>query len=359
MEVRTQARLAPYTSFYIGGPADTLVFAESTEDLILALQTAEAQSQPITILGGGSNVLIADSGIRGTVIRLENYGINICHENDNEVILEVAAGELWDDVVRLATEAGWWGIENLSHIPGTMGAFPVQNVGAYGQEASQVITCVQVLDRTTHQLSTLSAEQLKFGYRSSIFNQSQSGQYIVVSCTMKLSKIPRPNLQYRDLQERFPSDAQPTLTQIRQAIIEIRNEKYPYPDKPDRGSAGSFFRGPLLSETEFTTLQTRIAQSINISSGKRLMGMADKLRVAQGFKTPAAYLLELAGAKGLTAGGAMINPEQPAVILNYTGTATADDVIRLYQQARELVRSNTGVMLSHEPEFLGFHEAVK
>lgn len=359
MEARTNASLAPYTSFYIGGPADNLVFAESLDDLVLALQTAQAQNQPITILGGGSNVLIADSGIRGTVIRLENYGIDIMEENDHEVILEVAAGELWDDVVRLANEAGWWGIENLSHIPGTMGAFPVQNVGAYGQEASQVITHVQVLDRTSHQVSTLTSGQLNFGYRSSVLNQVRPSDYIVVSCRMKLSKIPRPNLQYRDLQERFPGDAQPTLAEIRQAIIEIRNQKYPYPDKPSHGSAGSFFRGSLLSETEFTTLQTRIAAEIGDVGGQKLLAMADKLRVPQGFKTPAAFLLELAGAKGLTIGGAMINPAQPTVILNHTGTASADDVIRLYRQGQELVRSTTGIELSHEPEFLGFPETVK
>lgn len=358
MEIRYNAPLAPYTSFYIGGPADTLVFAESEDDVMEAVRLAREQNQPLKFLGGGSNVLIADEGYRGMVVVLENIGLEIVRDDDNEIVIEVAAGEKWDDIVKIACTEGYWGIENLSWIPGTVGGFPIQNVGAYGQEASQVIEYIKVLNRETLEIETLGHTELQFGYRTSILNQTHQQQYVVLSCALRLSKTPAPNLSYKDLQEHFLNNPQPSLMEIREAVIAIRDNKFPFPTAPQKGSAGSFFRGPVLTPDEFNQLLKQIAGNLGQEASDKLQSMKAKLQVAQGYKTPAAFLLDVSNVKGLSEGGAKINEVQPAVILNYTGSASASDVIKLYQKVRQIVKEQTGVTLSHEPEFIGFSEPL-
>lgn len=198
-----------------------------------------------------------------------------------------------------------------------------------------------------------------FGYRSSILNRDHKDDYIVLACAFKLSKTAKPNLAYRDLSNKFSDVVHPTLSGIRSAVIEIRNKKYPFPDKPTNGSAGSFFRGPVLSQSEFDELLNKLTSKNGAEVSKKLEAMAGNLKVAQGYKTPAAFLLDISEVKGLASGGAMINEEQPAVILNFTGEATANDVISLYKSAKEKVFEQTGVSLTHEPEFIGFSEPIE
>lgn len=359
MEIRYNSLLAPYTSFYIGGPADVLVFVESEDDVLEAINIAEELGKPLFFLGGGSNVLISDEGFRGVAVRMEIFGIDVVKETGDSITIEVGAGEKWDDIVRMACDEGWWGIENLSHIPGTVGGFPVQNVGAYGQEASQVVEYVKVLNRESKKIEILDNKSLMFGYRSSILNRDHKDDYIVLACAFKLSKTAKPNLSYRDLSNKFSDVVHPTLSGIRSAVIEIRNKKYPFPDKPTNGSAGSFFRGPVLSQSEFDELLNKLTSKNGAEVSKKLEAMAGNLKVAQGYKTPAAFLLDISEVKGLASGGAMINEEQPAVILNFTGEATANDVISLYKSAKEKVFEQTGVSLTHEPEFIGFSEPIE
>ncbi|MEZ4180472.1 MAG: UDP-N-acetylmuramate dehydrogenase [Candidatus Doudnabacteria bacterium] len=250
MEVLENIELKPYTSFFIGGPAERLLFAQSDEEIIAGLELAEQNSWPVTILGGGSNMVVNDQGVSGLVIRIETIGLDIVKENNDYVILNIASGEVWDDVVRFTVEQNWWGIENLSHIPGFSGALVVQNVGAYGQEAAQVVEKVKCFDRQTHQILELDNSDCEFGYRRSIFNSSAKDRYVILQTQIKLSKNPQPNLDYKDLAIKFLNQEtnNVSIEKIRNAIIEIRNNKFPFPDQPSSGNAGSFFRGPILSE---------------------------------------------------------------------------------------------------------------
>lgn len=356
MNIQENILLSDHTTFHIGGPSRYFCEVKTPDELQEALMFAEQKAAQIFIMGGGSNVLVSDKGFDGLVIKLTNEGIEQEDISDTQVRLTVASGQNWDSVVAFAVEHGLWGIENLSHIPGNTGAFTVQNVGAYGQEASQVVESVLVFDRESNSTKTISHGECEFSYRHSIFNTSSKDRYVILSTNLVLSKTPNPNLSYGDLKVRF-ADRDPhtiALAEIRKAIIEIRNTKFPFPDAPERGNAGSFFRGPILSEGELADMQTKVLTLFGKEQAQRLQTMLDRLKVPQGYKTPTAFLLDVCGYKGLEVGGAQINPNQPAIILNKTGKATAEDVITLYNQVKDGVLSKTGVELEHEPEFIGF-----
>lgn len=356
MQISENVPLAPYTTFYIGGPCRYLIFAQDTEEIVQAVDFAKDKQLPLLFFGGGSNMLVADQGFNGVGVRIESVGIDIVAEDDSSIILQVASGEVWDDVVRFACEEGWWGIENLSHIPGFTGAFTVQNVGAYGQEASEVVESVEVLDLQDQQIKVLKNEQLQFSYRHSIFNTVEKNRYIIVNTNLKLSKLPRPNLSYGDFSFRF-GERQPDIMEIRKTIIEIRDTKFPFPNEPTKGNSGSFFRGRILTLKEFNQLQGKAEKTFGEESGRRLTSMRNRLEVVQGFKTPTAFLIEMCVGKELQVGGAALNSVQPAIIINQTGQASASDVLTLFKQVQTQVREKTGVTLEAEPELIGFNEA--
>ncbi len=352
--------LAKYSTFYIGGPSRYLIYVTDLTELQEAVAFAKSKELPFFILGEGSNLLISDKGYKGVVIKMELLGIDLISEDEDSVMLKIASGENWDDVVRFAVEENWWGIENLSHIPGTMGAFSVQNVGAYGQEASQVVSEVEVLEINTNTIKVLTAAELNFSYRKSIFNTTQKNKYIILTTTIRLSKNPEPKLDYGDLKTEFAETEKagnpPTISAIRSAIVKIRNTKFPYPDTPTQGNSGSFFRGPILSESELESLAGNLKQNFSADCFSRLLQMKDRLQVPQGYKTPAAFLIELCGLKDFSVGGAKINPSQPAIILNFTGRATSTDVLELYKTVSLAVLEKTSVRLGIEPELLGFSD---
>lgn len=356
MQINENVVLAPYTTFYIGGPSRYLIFAQNNEEIKQAVSFADEQALPLLVFGGGSNLLVADSGFRGVAVRVESVGMDLVEETKTSLSLQIASGEVWDDVVRFAVEEGWWGIENLSHIPGFTGAFAVQNVGAYGQEASQVVVSVEVFDTREQRILTLQNHELNFSYRHSIFNTTEKDRYIILSTTLKLSKLAQPNLSYGDLAIRF-TDQTPDLSSIRQAIIEIRNKKFPFPSEPTKGNSGSFFRGKILSAQEFTALQSKLEELFGKDASTRLEQMRDRLQVSQGFKTPTAFLIERVVGKNLQVGGAALNSDQPAIIINQSGQASANDVLALFKQVQTQVKEQTGVILEAEPELIGFTEA--
>lgn len=357
MTIEQNVLLGPLTTFHIGGPARYLARVSTVAEITEAFAYAQEAGLPVFVLGGGSNVLVSDNGFNGLVMMPDMRGVTVINEDDKQVVLRVASGEIWDDVVKYAVARGLWGIENLSYLPGKAGALAVQNVGAYGQEASQVIDLVEVFDTDDKGLKILPHDDCMFSYRASRFNQEDERRFIILSTVLKLSKIASPNLSYGDLQKYFnDSKLEPTLINIREAIISIRENKYPYPKEPVNGSAGSFFKGPLLTDEEFSNLIENIRQAFGDETANRLDAMRDRLKVPQGFKTPGAFLLDICGLKGMQMGGAKINEKQPAVILNATGTATSSDVIGLFEQARKIVFDKTGVMLESEPELVGFEE---
>lgn len=209
--------LKPFTTFKIGGPARYFSRAASIEEFRGVSELAGKLSLPLFILGGGSNILVSDSGFEGVVVHPVCRGVEILREDANTVTLEVSAGETWDDLVQHAVERNWWGIENLSHIPGQSGVALVQNIGAYGQQVSDVVQSARVLEIATGALHVLSAADCGFGYRRSIFNTTARGKLIIVGLTLRLSKHERSQLEYPDVQAYFQERGikQPSLHEIR------------------------------------------------------------------------------------------------------------------------------------------------
>ena len=351
MRIEEHILLAPYTTFKIGGPAKYFCIVRDQFDALEGFEFAKEKDLETLLLGGGSNLLISDNGFNGLVMKVENHGIEILKQDGNEVLLKVASGEVWDEVVKFAVQNDWWGIENLSHIPGSTGAIAVQNVGAYGQEAKNVIESVTVFDRVTGQILSLKNEDCRFGYRSSIFNTVDKGRYIIFYINFVLGRLAKPNLSYRDLAKKFEGK-NPRLAEIRQAVTEIRDTKFPFPTEPKKGNAGSFFKNPILSKNDFEFLLGFIIKNFGKDKGAEL----EKKKFEDGtdYKIPAAFLLELCGLKDLSFGGAVINHNQPLVIVNASGKASSVDVLNLAGQVLKTVKEKTGITLKIEPELVGF-----
>jgi UDP-N-acetylmuramate dehydrogenase len=352
MEIKQNISLAPYTTFNIGGAARYFCLVKDQFDAHQAFEFAREKNLPHFILGGGSNLLVSDAGFEGLVVKVNNQGIEIAHEDAESVTLKIAAGEVWDKVVEFSVKNGWWGIENLSHIPGSAGAIAVQNVGAYGQEASQVLVSVTAYDIKNHAIIRLLKSECGFGYRQSIFNTTETGRFIIFELELRLQKNLLPNLTYRDLAKKFEGQ-NPNLEEIRQAVIEIRDKKYPYPDKAVNGNAGSFFKNPVLNAQAFLDLKQKIQSAFGDAASQTL---EDRKFSEQGqIKVPAAFLMELLGLKGMQVGSVKINPTQPLVILNVTGKAKASEVLNLARLVITEVKHKFNLTLKIEPCLLGFN----
>jgi UDP-N-acetylmuramate dehydrogenase len=347
--------LKPYTTFKIGGPARYFARAASAEEFRWVLALAGENSLPLFVLGGGSNILVSDAGFEGVVVHQACRGIEIRQEDAEALILEVSAGETWDELVQKTVERNWWGIENLSHIPGQAGAALVQNIGAYGQQASDVVQSARVIEISTGAPRVLSRADCEFGYRRSIFNTTARGKLIILGLTLRLTKHGRPQLDYPDLrtffQERGTKD--PSLTEIRQAIISIRDRKFPFPREERGGNAGSFFKNLSLRETEYEALREMLRRNFPPRELARLEEIRKRFPSANQIKIPTVFLIEICGLKGDRIGGAQVNETQPLVLLNLGG-ATAQDVIALAQHVRKTVRARTGMAIAIEPELVGF-----
>jgi UDP-N-acetylmuramate dehydrogenase len=347
--------LKPYTTFKIGGPARYFACAHSRQDFRGVLEFAGKRSLPFFVLGGGSNILVSDRGYEGVVVHPACRGIEIGYEDAEAVILDVNAAEEWDTVVQHVVERNWWGIENLSHIPGQAGAAFVQNIGAYGQQVSDVVLSAQVMKIPTGEIQVLSAADCGFGYRRSIFNTAARGQLIIVGLTLRLAKHGRPQLDYPDVRAYFEERgvAEPSLTEIRRAIISIRDRKFPFPREERGGNAGSFFKNLSLLEGEYATLHEMVRRNFPPRDLERLEELRNRFPMADRIRIPTAFLIEICGLKGHRIGGAQVNETQPLVLVNQGG-ATAHDVIALAQHVRKTVRARTGMAIAIEPELVGF-----
>jgi UDP-N-acetylmuramate dehydrogenase len=351
--IRPQEVLKPYTTFKIGGPARYFACAESAEEFRDVLAFASRESLSLFILGGGSNILVSDRGFEGLVVHPVQRGIKVAHEDSATVNLLVEAAEPWDDVVGYAVERGWWGIENLSHIPGQAGAALVQNIGAYGQQISDILLSAEVMEAETGAVRTLRASECGFGYRRSIFNTTSKGKLLILSLALRLLKRGSPNLAYPDVKAYFDGRANPPLAEIRKAIISIRDRKFPYPLEERGGNAGSFFKNLTLTESEYAELSNNLRQNFSAREIERLEEIRKRFPSSGRIKIPTAFLLEICGLKGCGAGGAQVNESQPLVLLNQGG-ATARDVMALVKHVRRTVYGRTGMTISIEPELVGF-----
>ena len=351
MLLQENVPLAPLTTFRLGGPARFFVEAKSAPEVQEAVVFTESKSLPLFVLGGGSNLVVADSGWPGLVLKVAISGIEQRPGQDDEgrVLYDAGAGESWDRFVSHAVMARCAGVECLSGIPGSVGGTPVQNVGAYGQEVSETIESVEVYDRKDGQVRELCREACGFTYRSSIFNTTQRGRFIILRVTYALTPGGKAHLEYADLKRHFEGrETRPNLAETREAVRHIRARKgmLIVAGDPDCQSAGSFFKNPVLSEQQHADLQKRAeAKGLTLPSYPAL----EKSR-----KVSAAWLVEKSGfARGYGFGHVGISSKHALAIVN-RGEATAAEVLALKDQIQQRVEELWAVRLEPEPVMVGF-----
>jgi UDP-N-acetylmuramate dehydrogenase len=345
--------LAPLTTLKIGGPARYFVEAATVGDVQEAVAFARSRDVPLFVLGGGSNLLVADAGWPGLVLKIAIQGIDerSAPDEDGKVLFDVGAGESWDRFVSHAVVDRCAGVECLSAIPGSVGGTPVQNVGAYGQEVSDTIASVQVLDLRDNdgQVRELCREACGFGYRTSIFNTTERGRFIVLRVTYALTPGGNALLTYADLKRHFEGrETSPDLAETREAVRHIRALKGMLitPGDPDCQSAGSFFKNPVLSEEQHEDLKKRAAA--------RGWTLPSYPILETRKKVSAAWLVERSGFnKGFGFGRVGISTKHALAIVN-RGGATAADVLALKEQIQHRVEEIWGVRLEPEPVMVGF-----
>lgn len=345
MQLQEQVYLAPYTTFGIGGPARWFVEASTEEDVLEAVAFSRDHNAPLFVLGGGSNLLISDTGFPGLVLHIGLRGIEQRPESA-ATVFSVAAGENWDAFVRLAVDQNYGEIECLAGIPGTVGGTPVQNVGAYGQEVAETIRVVRALDLQTQRFVNLDAGECGFAYRRSIFNSSERGRFIVTRVEYGLRTGAEPVVSYADLKRYFQDkNTQPSLFEVSEAVREIRRNKgmLIVPGDPDCKSAGSFFKNPVITAEHFERI---VAGAKNMDVPKY---PADDGQV----KVPAAWLLDQAGFhKGYVLGRAGISSRHTLALINRDG-ASAADIVALRDRIIAAVEEKFAIRLEPEPVWVG------
>jgi UDP-N-acetylmuramate dehydrogenase len=345
MEFLEDVPLAPYTTFKIGGPARWFAEATSEAEILEAVSFARERGAPLFVLGGGSNVLVSDSGFAGLLLRICLRGIRE-HFDDDTLVLQVEAGENWDRLVSHAVSVDCAGIECLAGIPGTAGGTPIQNVGAHGQEVSERIVAVRALNLQSGSFVEMTAAECRFGYRQSIFNTSAKGQFIVTRVDYALIAGGAPTLSYADLQRHFEGGGQvPSLAKVADAVRQIRRSKgmYLVEGDPDCASAGSFFKNPVVDRSELERIAAAVPPATKIPQFPAEDG---KVKLA------AAWLVEQAGfSKGYGNGRVGISSRHTLALIN-RGGASAAEVLALSEEIVAGVEKKFGIWLRREPVLL-------
>jgi UDP-N-acetylmuramate dehydrogenase len=355
MRILEGVPLAPRTTLRLGGPARRFAEVESERDVALAVGEADARGERVLVLGGGSNVVIGDAGFDGLVVGMELRGVNVARgPARGEVRVEAAAGEGWDALVQRCVEDGLAGLECLAGIPGRVGATPIQNVGAYGQEVSDTLVSVRVFDRATRALADMSAAACAFGYRRSVFKGGHgAGRFVVVSVTYALSeRRVSANVRYAELARALgvPEGGEAPIDEVRRTVIALRRAKGMVVDAadPDSVSAGSFFVNPVLDDAGLAALEARVrvrlgpdARAPRFAAGAAAEGGAHKVS--------AGWLIEQAGfRKGLSSGAVGISTKHALALVN-RGGATARELLDFAAVIQRGVHEAFGVALSAEP----------
>jgi len=353
-DIQQNVPLAPLTTIGIGGMARYLMRAETVDDLRSALAWAAEQQAPVFILGGGSNVLVADQGWPGLVIQMALPGIEFEQTADAVRVIS-GAGVNWDDLVAETVKRGLQGIECLSGIPGTVGASPIQNIGAYGQEVAETIAWVEALERTTGELHRFAGSDCGFAYRWSRFKGEDAGRFIVTRVAFDLRPGETPSLRYGDLTRHFAAEgvSDPTLQQVRDAVIAVRRSKgmVVAPDLPDSRSCGSFFMNPIVPlATAEHVRQVALAQGL-MQADDRM----PEFPAGEGLaKLSAAWLMERAGLRrGEAHGNVGLSSRHVLALINRGGGSSAE-IQALVKQVQDTVSGRFGVDLHPEPVFVGF-----
>jgi len=332
------------------------LYVEVTEPEDLPALDLDTLPQPVLVMGGGSNLLFTGD-FPGTVLHMGNRFLHpsgvrndktsvIPSEAKESVLVRVAAGVVFDDFCAWAASEGLWGPENLSLIPGEVGASAVQNIGAYGVEAKDIIETVHAFDRTSRAFVDIPGSECGYGYRTSFFKTVWKGRYIVTDVTFRLSTVPQPKLDYGGVRRALGPVSSPlTPRLVRDAVIGIRRQKLPDPE--ETGSAGSFFCNPVISREHFERIVATAREDNGPGYEVPHYDVGDRVKV------PAAWMIDQCGFKGATLGGAQVYPKQPLVIVNASGDATPGEIVGLEERIVRAVSGKYGVTLHPEVEHIG------
>lgn len=333
MSIKTNQPLQKYNSFRVKALADYFIEVGSIDDLQSALPY-----NPKLVIGGGSNILLTQD-FHGLVIKNNILGITPILEDDEHIWLTVSAGENWHQFVLYCLTHHYAGIENLSLIPGTVGAAPIQNIGAYGVELSSVFESLQAVDLNTGEIRQFTHQQCQFGYRDSIFKNSLKNRYCITHVTLKLSKKPKLNIEYGNIKHMLKAmhiDV-PSITDVSNAVIKIRQSKLP--DPAQLPNAGSFFKNPIITKDNFKTLQQQFPEIPHYPQAD------DQIKI------PAGWLIEHCGLKGIKQNGVGTHPEQALIIVNYTASK-GKEIQAFADYIQQQVQDKFNLQLNPEVNFI-------
>lgn len=334
MQILENISLKDFNSFKIDAKARYFCELNSSKDIQQIIKNGILTEHPFIILGNGCNILFSDD-YKGVILKINNKGIYFHKETENNIYIEAAAGEDWDNFIIYCINNNYFGLENLSLIPGSIGASPIQNIGAYGIELKDVFHQLEAVSIESGDVKTFSRDECKFGYRDSIFKHQQKNKFIISSVTFKLRKKPSFNCNYADLREEISKRGITELNAkiVREIVCDIRIKKLPYPS--ELGNAGSFFKNPIINESKFTELKNKFPEiKFYESPGNK-------------YKLAAAWLIEHCGWKGKRIGNVGVHKEQALVIVNY-GNASGNEVLDFAQQLINAVIEKFGILLDME-----------
>lgn len=331
--IQKNFNLEKLNTLQLSASAEFFAVVSDKEELLAAIKFAREKKLAIFVLGGGSNTLISKK-IKGLVLKNEIKGVGVLAEDKDSVVFSGCSGENWTHFVHLAVQAGWYGLENLYLVPGTVGAAPVQNIGAYGMEIKDVFDHLVAINLKTGREKVFKARDCHFAYRQSIFKGKLKGQYFIYSVAVKLDKKAELKLDYGDIRSKLAEHGikKPNLQQLIDVIQEIRNSKLPSPAV--LANAGSFFKNPELSKTDFKRLVKIFPDIKSFPAGKKV-------------KIPAGWLVEKAGFKGFRRGRVGVYEKQALILVNYGG-ASARELLGLVKEIKKTVKKKFNIDLEEE-----------
>ncbi len=338
MQIQQNVSLKPYNTFGLEATARFFVEIQSVEELKSVLQNSDYQSVDKLFLGGGSNILLTKN-FDGLVIKINLKGIKKISEGDSHVYIQAGAGEVWHDLAMYCVEKQYAGMENLSLIPGTVGAAPMQNIGAYGVEIKDIFEELQALNLETLEIETFKLNDCHFGYRESVFKHQFKGKYVITSVTFKLNKVPNYKVSYGDIQKTLAemNVTDLSIKAVSDAVISIRKSKLP--DPAEIGNSGSFFKNPEIPKTQYDELKVKFENIPNYLINETTV------------KVPAGWLIEQAGWKGFRDGQIGVHARQALVLVNYGG-GTGEQIKALSQKIQASVLEKFSISLSVEVNFI-------
>jgi UDP-N-acetylmuramate dehydrogenase len=337
--MKTNVNLKPYNSFGFDAVAKQFVEINTVSDLQTLIKSGALQQQKTLILSGGNNILFQNEVFNGLVVYINTKGIEILKEGGNKVVVRAQAGEDWPDFVRFCVGKGWHGVENLAHIPGKVGAAPVQNIGAYGMELKDSFAQCEAMDLVTGETKVFAKEECRFGYRESIFKGELKGRYVITSVDFLLKKDAPLNFEYGNIKSYLEENgiSRPTLQQLHDAICAIRDAKLP--DVKQIGSAGSFFKNPVIERAQFEALLKEYPTMPHYDEPNGMV------------KVPAGWLIEQAGWKGWHNEHVGVYDKQALVLVHYGG-GKGQDIVQLAHRIQESVEEKFGIRISPEVNFV-------